>query len=80
MRAKNKTTRKLPNYIKRIIGLGRTVVIQARKTISDNGRVVPKSHNDVVVHDQAMTMARTRENLIFDQLATQFKKAVKEEY
>lgn len=33
-----------------------------------------------MIFDQAMTMARTRENLIFDQLATQFKKAVKEEY
>lgn len=33
-----------------------------------------------MIHDQAMTMARTRENLIFDQLSTRFKEAVKEEY
>lgn len=33
-----------------------------------------------MIFDQAMTMARTRENLIFDQLSTQFKKAVKEQY
>ena len=33
-----------------------------------------------MIFDQAMTMARTRENLIFDQLSTQFKEAVKEQY
>lgn len=32
------------------------------------------------IFDQAMTMARTRENLIFDQLSARFKAAVKEQY
>ncbi len=33
-----------------------------------------------MIFDQAMTMARTRENLIFDQLSARFKEVVKEEY
>lgn len=33
-----------------------------------------------MIFDQSMTMARTRENLIFDQLSARFKEAVKEEY
>ena len=33
-----------------------------------------------MIFDQFMTMARTRENLIFDQLSARFKEAVKEEY
>lgn len=33
-----------------------------------------------MIFDQAMTMARTRENLIFDQLSARFKDAVKEQY
>lgn len=33
-----------------------------------------------MIFDQAMTMARTRENLIFDQLSAQFKKAVQDKY
>lgn len=33
-----------------------------------------------MIFDQSMTMARTRENLIFDQLASRFKEAVKEQY
>lgn len=33
-----------------------------------------------MIFDQSMTMARTREDLIFDQLSTQFKEAVKEQY
>lgn len=33
-----------------------------------------------MIFDQSMTMARTRENLIFDQLSARFKEAVKEQY
>lgn len=33
-----------------------------------------------MIFDQSMTMARTRENFIFDQLASRFKEAVKEQY
>lgn len=33
-----------------------------------------------MIFDQSMTMARTRENLIFDQLTSRFKEAVKEQY
>lgn len=33
-----------------------------------------------MIFDQSMTMARTRENLIFDQLSARFKEAVKDKY
>lgn len=33
-----------------------------------------------MIFDQSMSMARTRENLIFDQLSARFKEAVKEQY